>query len=49
MSRTARHIAFALASLVALFDLAVALVWRQWCREHGYAEQAAELELRTWP
>lgn len=49
MIRRARHTVYALAALVALFDLAVALAWRQWCREQGYAEQAAELELGAWP
>jgi hypothetical protein len=46
---TVRRVLCAVAALVALFDLAVAIVWRQWCREHGYAEAATELELRTWP
>lgn len=47
--RRCRHIACVLAALVALFDLAVAIIWQQWCREHGYAEQVAEIELRSWP
>lgn len=46
---TVRRVVCAVAALVALVDLAVALLWRQWCQGQGYAEQAAELELRTWP
>jgi hypothetical protein len=47
--RRCRRVVYAVAALAALLDVVVAIVWRQWCRQHGYADQAAELELRTWP
>lgn len=44
-----RRAAAVLAGAVLMFDVAVAVLWRRWCRAQGYAEQAAELELRSWP